>query len=59
MAQKNQDLWFCCTIRDVAFWPLTASITMEVKNNHAHVTTPRILNKFIEINFYVGCMVWP
>ena len=32
---------------------------MEVKNNHAHVTTQRILNKFIEINFSVGCMVWP
>ena len=26
---------------------------------HAHVTTLRILNKFIEINFSVGCMVWP
>ena len=24
---------------------------MEVKNNHAYVTTQRILNKFIEINF--------
>ena len=24
------------------FWPLTASITMEVKNNYAHVTTKRI-----------------
>ena len=32
---------------------------MEVKNNHAHVTTQRILNKFIEINFSVGCMVEP
>ena len=31
---------------------------MEVKNNHAHVTTQRILNKFMEINFSVGCMVW-
>ena len=41
------------------FWPQTASITMEVKNNHAHLTTQRILNKFIKINFSVGCMVWP
>ena len=24
---------------------------MEVKNNHANVTTQRILNKFIEITF--------
>ena len=37
--------------------PLAAS--MEVKNNHAHVTTPIILYKFIEVNFSVGCMVWP
>ena len=35
------------------------NITMEDKNNHAYVTTQRILNKFIEINFSVGCMVWP
>ena len=41
------------------FWTLTASITMEVKNNYAHVTTQTILNKFIEINSSVGCMVWP
>ena len=25
----------------------------------AHVTTLRILNRFIQINFSVGCMVWP
>ena len=37
--------------------PLAGS--MEVKNNHAHVTTPIILYKFIEVNFSVGCMVWP
>ena len=28
------------------------------KNNCAHVTTQRILNKFTELNFSVGCMVW-
>ena len=38
------------------FWPLAASITMEVKNDHA--TTQRILKEFIEINFSLGCMVW-
>jgi hypothetical protein len=27
---------------------------MEVKNNHAHVTTQRILDKFIEINVWFG-----
>ena len=32
--------WVCA-----CFWPLTASITLEVKNNLAHVTTQRILNK--------------
>ena len=38
-------------------WPLATSV--EDKNNHAHVTTPIILYKFIEVNFSVGCMVWP
>mgnify|MGYP001245625775 CR=1 FL=1 len=37
--------------------PLAAC--MEVKNNHTHVATQKILYKFIEINFSVGCMVWP
>ena len=39
------------------FWPLTASITLEVKNDHAYVITQGICNKFIEVNFCVGCMV--
>ena len=39
-------------------WPLIASITLEVKNDHVHVTTQRILNKFIEANFSAGCLVW-
>ena len=38
-------------------WPLIASITWEVKNDHAHVIMQDICNKFIEINFCVGCMV--
>ena len=38
-------------------WPLTAS--MEVKNKYAHVITQDICNKFIEVNFYVGCKVSP
>ena len=41
------------------FWTLTASITSEVKNDHVHVTVQRILNKFIDVNFSVECMVWP
>ena len=40
-----------------AFWSVTASITTEVKNNHAHVKTPVILNKFPANKFFVGCMV--
>ena len=40
------------------FWPRRASTTLEVKNDHAHVTTQRILKKVIELNFSVGCMVW-
>ena len=39
------------------FWPLTASMTSEVKNNYAYVITQYICNKFIEVNFCVGCMV--
>jgi hypothetical protein len=41
------------------FWPLAASITLEVKNNHAYVKTSGILKKFPENKFFVGCMVWP
>ena len=40
------------------FWPLTASITSEAKINYAYVTTQGICNKFIEVIFFVGCMVW-
>ena len=39
------------------FWPLTASMTSEVKNNYAYVITQYICNKFIEVNICVGCMV--
>jgi len=39
------------------FWPPTASMTSEVKNNYAYVITQDICNKFIEVNFCVGCMV--
>ena len=39
------------------FWPLTASLTLEVKNNYAYVITQDICNKFIEVNFCFGCMV--
>ena len=35
------------------------SITMDVKKCYAHVTTQRILNKLIKINFSVRCMLWP
>ena len=41
------------------FWPLTASMTSEVKKKYAHVLTHKILNKFNEIKFSIGCMVWP
>ena len=39
------------------FWPLAAFMTSEVKNNYAYVITQDICNKFIEVNFWVGCMV--
>ena len=40
------------------FWPLTAYITSEVKNNYVHVTMEGILNKISEMKFSVVCMVW-
>ena len=38
------------------FWPPTASMTSEVKNNYAYVITQDICNKFIELKFCVGLM---
>ena len=38
-----------------SFWNLTASIISLIINDHAHVSTQRILNKFIEVNFSLGC----
>ena len=35
------------------FWPLTASMTSEVKINYAYLITQGICNKFIEIKFSV------
>ena len=40
------------------FWPLIAFTTSEVKNDHIHVITQDICNKFIEIKNFVGYMVW-
>ena len=40
------------------FWPLTASTASEAKINYAYVTTQGICNTFIEVIFFVGCMVW-
>ena len=39
------------------FWPLTASMTSEVKKNHAHGYPYRNLRKFSETNFSIGYMV--
>ena len=36
------------------FWPLKASMTSEVKNDSAHVTTQKILNEFIGMKFSIG-----
>jgi hypothetical protein len=44
---------------DGCFWPLTASMTSEVKNNYAYYISQDICNKFIEIKKFVGCMVSP
>ena len=56
----NRTLSQCQSVRpQKSFCPLTASITMDVKNNYAYVTTQRILNKFFDIKFSKGCMVQP
>ena len=39
------------------FWPLTASMTFEAKNNYAYNIRKDICNKFIEVKIFVGCMV--
>ena len=39
------------------FWLPTASMTLEVENNYAYVIMLDVCNKFIEVNFCVGCMV--
>ena len=42
---------------NVKLWPLTASTALEVKNDHARVIKQGVSNKFIEVDFCVGCMV--
>ena len=37
------------------FWPLTASITSEIKNNYFCVTMEGIMNKISEMKISVGC----
>ena len=39
------------------FWPLTASMTSEVKNKYAYNIPQDICNKLIEVKNFVGCMV--
>ena len=36
---------------------LTSNSLHEVKNNYAYVIMQDICKKYIEVNFYVGCMV--
>ena len=39
------------------FWPQTASMTSEVKNNYAYYIPQDICNKFIKVKIFVGCMI--
>ena len=39
------------------FWPVTASMTSDVKNDYAYVITQGICNKFIEVKVCVKGMV--
>ena len=52
----NQFLHAFFGLRGV-FLASTASMTSKVKNKYAYVITQDICNKFIEVNFCVGCMV--
>ena len=53
-------LWDVSTkVNAQCFWLLTASISSEIIDKYAHVKTPIILNKFIEIQFSLGFIVWP
>ena len=54
MLSKITKVCFCIW----CFWPLTTSTTSEVKNDRAHIITQGIYNKFIDINFCMGCLVW-
>ena len=36
---------------EMSFWPSTASITSELKNDYIHVTMEEVLNKSSEIKF--------
>ena len=38
-------------------WPLTASMTSEVKNEYAYNIPHDICNNFFEVKCFVGCMV--
>ena len=49
--------WWILRAEIWCFWPLIATTTSEVKNDHAHVIRQGICNKFIDLNFCVGCMV--
>ena len=42
---------------DMMFLASNSLQNLEVKNDHAHVIMQDICNKFIEVNFFVGCMV--
>ena len=42
-----------------SFRPLTAYMTSEIKNNYAYNILQDICNKFMEVKFFVGCMVSP
>ena len=39
------------------FWPLTASMTSEAKNNYAYNIPQDICNKLIVVKNFVGCEI--
>ena len=52
MDEPNIELKCQSVHQYMMFLPLSASKTLEVKNDHANVITQDICNKFIEVDFW-------
>ena len=53
------DNMFFLAFQWTVVWRFDITCASFCNDNYSHVTTQIILNKFIEVNFSVGYMVWP